>query len=151
VARLLVELLVTRGEKISRTEMSKFATRLEAGELGVRMSRSAFYGKGGVLRVMLEMGLIELGTSYDDARKIVVPVYRVVTQPVLTAAPKAPSLIYNAWRAGELWNKEVSVLRTMMGATTLVSLSEAAPHAHLDGTSEMAKNEEGGSVRKKAD
>lgn len=121
-AEVFLRRICENGGWLSEAEMSDFATGLASGRYTVTMSRAAFYGKGGVVRVLMDLGLLGMRSRHVAQGRPLVPSYYVVEQPVGSRPPDGPSLLFNAWLVGKMWNAKVEGIRA--GAK---SVADGAP------------------------
>jgi hypothetical protein len=81
---LMAELQVNGGRCTAR-EMSHFAKKLEAGELGFKFSKVNFYKM--VLGAFLKLGFIEKFTYYDGRARSTVKGHGAIAHPIPPAGP----------------------------------------------------------------
>lgn len=103
-ADALIKELRTKG-KMTEKEMSRFARRLEAGEMGFRFSRHNFYSS--VLKTLMDLGFVGKLASYDHAKGKTVIVYRPIAQPIPTRRPDNPSFWYVTYEVCRWWNESM--------------------------------------------
>jgi len=110
VAQVFLEQMVAHGERMTTSEMGAFVRSLESGAFSVRMASGAFYGKGGIPRVLQDLGLLNIELRHVDHGKDLVLCYTIVNQSLGRQPPEAPIML-NAWTVGDMWNTKIDQLR----------------------------------------
>ena len=101
-ADALIDQLRTKG-RISEREMSRFASTLETGKLGLRFSKQNFYR--GVLSTFVRFGFIAKIPVYDNKTRKTLKVYVPVTQPIPAKRPESPSFWNVTYDFCKAWNE----------------------------------------------
>lgn len=104
VARTFLDAMKEKGGVFSPRDMGQFVKQLEAGKRGPKFTKRNFYP--GILRRLVDMGLIAKTTLYDDNLRKVVEVYKIQAQPTTGHRPTRPSFLWLAYVASERWNEE---------------------------------------------
>jgi hypothetical protein len=100
-ADALLDELRAKG-RLTKKEMSQFAWKLEAGDLGFRFSKVNFYKK--VLRTFLDLGFVKIETVYGGEEEKTLEAYLPVLQLIPTRPPSNPSFWFVTYDVCRWWN-----------------------------------------------
>ena len=88
--------------KLTKKEMSEFASKLESGVFGFRFSRHNFYAR--VLKTFMDLGFVGLFPSYEHTKGRTIMAYRAIAQPIPSRRPDNPSFWSVTYQVCKWWN-----------------------------------------------